>query len=1476
MESVNNNYLVKHKKFRIDSKKLATLFIITAFIVAIIVFWWLKLVGITVTGEAFCGLDEHTHSDECYISELVCDLDETVSETLPPETESTDESTSAEDGKEAQKEDAVTEETQAQAETTVEAHTHSEACYSKTLKCKTPEHSHNQDCFPDKTADTETVSDWLSTIENIEITNDIPENLIAIAMTQVGYEESKNNFEYDSDGNKNGYTRYGEWYGNPYGKWNAMFVSFCLHYSNINNSDELKAAGAEAMRLAWQNRGVYLSEADHVPERGDIVFIDNDGDGKADSTGVVTSADSDNLVVIMGDSNDKVETVNIKNIDSIIGYGLTSELHFAKDMEYKAESTESGEKIEEGPRSEPPALMMFKAPKANITYINDLTSVVKAVTFKTTEGEIIDNNSTVYLGQTYVISMEFAEKNTGDEWIQFQHDDDHHLYYQIPENLHCEPFTEWHPITAETENGTIENVGEYFIRDDGMLIVVFHDDPVTGECFGAKYSNVAFTIDFNAKVGSSQSGTTTDVVFNEEIKVNFTIDGSATMNVEKTQGEFDRENNTMEYTVKVEAVNGVISDIVLVDKIWEKHYALRDSIVVTDFNGNPIVPQPTVSDNPDGSSGFILSGFPDVPADEGYLIKYKTKLNNDQLGNEVVHLWNEVVVSGKDSDDKVIEKGSSLSSTAYLYKIKKDGKQEAIKDSNGNIISVIRWNVEIIKDKNNLEGTVIIDNLGEGLEYYTGQKIRVDREGADGKKISTVFIDWNDVTIENNSMSFTLPEGHAFNITYYTIHNELSEEQDKEVFKNEVHAYIDGKDESDTGSADVVGFAPVVKKSASGDDGEFVYFTIEADVPAAIKDWGGFFLTDMAAFWGYNENDEGYLYVENVPQDITITAVTPNDTITFKPYVPGEATENTYIFVAPAGGNQHHSFNIFFNTSVANSASSKWILNEDAKLKITYKLPFDAKTGVEWTGELQGDKVLEDVLLEKYTLYNEAYLNFTSFIDGTASTTYTYTPKITKHSEANDDGTIDYTVTFYNSIPGSQGPLGYVYSSKSVVFTDTFDERLEYVPGSLSVVGYSPWSDSTWFNKYVYNGSVSGNKISINSTELLYAETNQTLEADMLAWLRDWMPNYQVYCNSISGGRHVFTYKLRLKDEYLYTTEENKYELDNTAELLWDGDNTSGPAKETTEYKTGLIDKHVVQENNKLLFDIHINRNALDILKGADTLTIEDTMTHNLSVYWNSIKLLYQDKTTGDWIDFDSENSQYKYTVTYDQTSNKLTFVVPDQLHIRIDYSTLITESGQVSVNNAVKVDGKAQVSDFVDATFKVEDHSGGASGSMHEITLIKQDGDTDERLPDVTFLLYGPMPDSSAVLPDGAAESIVTDSGKVLGYIGSYTTGADGTVLIKTQYLTIGGPYALVEATPPSGYNALEKPVYFYFYEPDPNGILQTVTTLIAVENYTYGFALPETGGTGTLPLAIIGISLMAFPVLYSIIRRKRERRFS
>ena len=41
-------------------------------VVVLVVFWSLKLTGIGIAGEAFCGKQEHTHSDECPQKTLIC------------------------------------------------------------------------------------------------------------------------------------------------------------------------------------------------------------------------------------------------------------------------------------------------------------------------------------------------------------------------------------------------------------------------------------------------------------------------------------------------------------------------------------------------------------------------------------------------------------------------------------------------------------------------------------------------------------------------------------------------------------------------------------------------------------------------------------------------------------------------------------------------------------------------------------------------------------------------------------------------------------------------------------------------------------------------------------------------------------------------------------------------------------------------------------------------------------------------------------------------------------------------------------------------------------------------------------------------------------------------------------------------------------------------------------------------------------
>ena len=112
---------------------------------------------------------------------------------------------------------------------TIQADEHTESCYdaSGTLICGMDEHVHSAKCFSDANADLETPEIWEMTFTVPEEANR-HEKTALIAESQLGYAESTDNFTLSEDGIRHGYTRYGEWYGNPYGDWNTMFTYFCM------------------------------------------------------------------------------------------------------------------------------------------------------------------------------------------------------------------------------------------------------------------------------------------------------------------------------------------------------------------------------------------------------------------------------------------------------------------------------------------------------------------------------------------------------------------------------------------------------------------------------------------------------------------------------------------------------------------------------------------------------------------------------------------------------------------------------------------------------------------------------------------------------------------------------------------------------------------------------------------------------------------------------------------------------------------------------------------------------------------------------------------------------------------------------------------------------------------------------------------------------------------------------------------------
>ena len=250
-----------------------------------------------------CGLAEceaHHHGDECYGLQdvLICELEEQ------------------------------------------EPHEHSDTCWESVsnkekLVCGKEEHEHTLQCFSCPGADTETEEVWKKSFESIELSGKWNEDIIAIAKTQLGYSESTANYEVQEDGKTmKGITRYGQWYGIPYGDWCAMFCSFCIHYAGVENYP--LDCGCYTWINTLDRLGLYHSAdstESYEPKPGDLVFFDFDWfeegvERKADHVGLVLALEKNadgvpvKLTTIEGNYGDRVSRVEYLPDDGhILGFG---------------------------------------------------------------------------------------------------------------------------------------------------------------------------------------------------------------------------------------------------------------------------------------------------------------------------------------------------------------------------------------------------------------------------------------------------------------------------------------------------------------------------------------------------------------------------------------------------------------------------------------------------------------------------------------------------------------------------------------------------------------------------------------------------------------------------------------------------------------------------------------------------------------------------------------------------------------------------------------------------------------------------------------------------------------------------------------------------------------------------------------------------------------------------------------------------
>jgi fimbrial isopeptide formation D2 family protein len=761
---------------------------------------------------------------------------------------------------------------------------------------------------------------------------------------------------------------------------------------------------------------------------------------------------------------------------------------------------------------------------------------------------------------------------------------------------------------------------------------------------------------------------------------------------------------------------------------------------------------------------------------------------------------------------------------------------------------------------------------------YQGQPLEIEAVTRNGKT-RTSSVSWSDSSVQlsgtGSSFQLTLPTSDPddpytlFRIRYYTTY----ETQDSfNIYRNTVNTTWHGYFLSATGSCYMAPEGNVTIEKVGQREGDSLLFTINIQIPAGLAGTKDFYVTEYCDGVAiFDDGCYGYRATDLFGAQWTVYATTESgEVVAFTPYKNNNITENTYSI---AWQNQYtdgtrNKYNcsraILFNCTGVQSQDSTWLINEASTLTIQLRIPL--------TNKISNDDgyTLEEVLDGGGFMNNTARVYVAGSLRGTSVGRINGVP-LHKSGVQGENKTIDYTVTLRNEDHVTNGQIMNAAALRSMVFTDTFDSRLEYVPGSLKleVMSYQTSSSpGTLRDTFWYTGTVSGNSLSVTADNFVDA-SGRTLSS-CAAWA--------------CGNNLFFTYQLRVKDQYNDITATSM-DFDNTASLSWgSGDGQTLTASTTVNYKTGLLKKGLVDapedgellgNGNVLKYQIELNPRENDLDATSDTLTVLDTLPDCLNVIWDTTDTVnvvgeYWDSTTSTWRTLADDDWQKSYYYDKSLDAHVLKFQIPDRRHVRITYSCQVTEYGEnVEIVNQVSILGQTTVQDSVESIFQVHAKSGTASSDIQQFAIIKTDSTTHTAMQGVAFVLYSAENHTDRTPPEGVDSSISDSSGNTYYYYGEYVTNNRGYCLI--QGLSKNGKYILRELKAPLGYQKMADRYLYYTEDPLPakdvpsgfGNVFQNQTLSIVNDP----IVLPATGGYGTCLLymaASILIMLAAGALLH------------
>ena len=1318
-----------------------------------------------------CDLETapHTHTDACYASPLICPLEES------------------------------------------EAHTHTISCYNSEPLCGLEAHTHSLQCYSNPEADLEQPSFWESTLPQT-LTGNYPQDLLAVALTQLGYTESTKN--YTADGTSvRGYTRYGDWYGSPYGDWCAMFVSFCLHYAEVEGFPQ--DANCPNWVLTLQELGLFQDPSEYVPKPGDIIFFDWEEDGTANHVGIVEQqlpADAYNaarLQCIEGNSGDTVRYTTYNLTDPrILGYGqLPLEKPAAPSIEELIPEETIPEETEESfdaianivtakatgnvrLRSmsyAAPRLTTYSDISAQATDTIDMTGLIEAVTvYKKLNGAWVEVSSgdTVTDGEDLKFTIDYIvpgetlspEENT--------------LVYQIPSNIKNVADS-----SGLVYNDAKEAVGTYVIdAASNNISITFFDTYVTDNQLNKP---IVGSISFRATVEKiTQDGDESqEILFSDKVKIEMEVaekeEVTGDVKVEKSIAKVT--GGVITYEIKVTSQTGTFSEVILTDEM-SGGIRYKDGLKITDQNGKEVVPELV-----DGSSStnFALI-LPQMDPGDVYTITYNARPYN--MVENLTLVKNKATVNTTNSQNVDINDFSEVDHvfryTDKVGKLQEDGS--------------ILWTIVINQDKQDISGMVLADIMWDtdGSEkLFTGPVTITDSKG-NSKQIT---------------LPYTFPSGSkdTYTVTYTTTHDLVAGENS---VKNRV---------------------------GLGYGGENDYFYDDAEVGIGENNP----LTKEGAFVG-RDPETGKSLIQ-----WTITVDTSGGPIPTTAFIHDSTYDTQYMTyaqlqavfeaindaVAPFGATISNKLAIIYGTY-----TEVWNENIDAagnsniynQFYVQFSKEIPQGTSFSFSYTTTADEPPDSGLY-----YNQVSLNDKVFADANVNHKYEH-PVITKVGVSATNNNNQYGVfpddeeLNYEDLSELNGKKTLWWRLRLLVPEGEPVVVKDILPEGMELVGVIGQIWSSWDEGYY---------------KIMYPDKNGYAET---AWFSSaTSPGYRFSFQTTTGadGRQTVTfdvddmaYFIGYYDTYLDLYVVAKFRDD----FQWGGPNaviSQVPFSNTatiespdgdvfdTDDHTFVVNydqSHEVvskagalTELNELEYKVKLNVEGRDLDPAKDTIRVTDVLTY-VSPAACPIRLYLKPGTvnvydyTGGVKGALITSAKYTYTEATSGTgdisyTHTLDLVLPDQQPMLLEY--VYTVDGKPNDNysydmlNTCTITGIAEGSIDSDYQLEVKVNDSDAQANVKGVYIYKVDADNNGLyLPGAVFNVYTWSSQSQRYVRVKHPGTSGTEEAHY-----AFTTDKDGCLMLNDatmEAIAYNTAYYITEVTPPSGYFNDPTPYYFYIAHADTN----------------------------------------------------------